>query len=179
MISSSCKSRISLLTPLFTFLAIKLSEKPFYDEERNHRLYGKPRRWCTHARQKWFNLHPPLHTTLSSFNPSSDYLAITVKIKGASPIHLLNFYVPSICSSSSDSRPKSFSPFLLSSSPTTYIFGDFNGHQSFWDFHTPEDQSGKDLFDWLLSFDLLPLNKPEHYTPLHRATKNRSSPDLN
>ena len=44
--------------------------------------------------------------------------------------------------------------------------------------HSPEDQSGKDLFDWLLSSDLLPLNNPEHHTLLHRATGNRSSPDL-
>ena len=63
--------------------------------------------------------------SLSSLDPSSDYLAIAVKVKGASPTHLFNVYVPSI-RSSSDSRPKSFSPFLLPSSPTTYIFGDFN-----------------------------------------------------
>ena len=30
------------------------------------------------------------YTSLSSLDPSSDYLAITVKIKGASPIHLFN-----------------------------------------------------------------------------------------
>ena len=114
--------------------------------------------------------------SLSSLDPSSDYLAIAVKIKGAAPIHLFNVYVPPIRSSSSDSHPKSFSPFL--SSPTTYIFGDFNSHHSSWDSHSPEDHSGKDLFDWLLSSDLLPLNNPEHHTLLHRATGNRSSPDL-
>ena len=116
--------------------------------------------------------------SLSSLDPSSNYLAIAVKIKGAPPIHLFNVYVLPIRSSSSDSRPKSFSPFLLPSSPTTYIFGDFNSHHSSWDSHSPEDQSGKDLFDWLLSSDLLPLNNPEHHTLLHRATGNRSSPDL-
>ena len=117
------------------------------------------------------------YTSLSSLDPSFDYLAITVKIKGASPIHLFNVNVPLIRSSSSDSRLKSFSPFLLPSSPTTYIFGDFNSHHSFWDSHSPEDQSGKDLFDWLLS-DLIPINNPEHHTLLHRATGNHSSPDL-
>ena len=116
--------------------------------------------------------------SLSSLDPSSDYLAIAVKIKGAAPIHFVNVYVPPIRSSSSDSRPKSFSPFLLPSSPTTNIFGDFNSHHSSWYSHSPEDQSGKDLFDWLLSSDLLPLNNPEHHTLLHRATGNRSSPDL-
>ena len=115
--------------------------------------------------------------SLSSIDPSSDYLAITVKIKGASPIHLFNVYVAPI-RSSSNSRPKSFSPFLLPSSSTTYIFGDFNGHHLSWDSHSPEDQSGEDLFNWLLSSDLLPLNNPEHHTLLHRATGNRSSPVL-
>ena len=116
--------------------------------------------------------------SFSSLDPSSDYSAITLKIKGASPIHFFNIYVHRIRSSSSDSRPKSFSPFLLPSSPTTYIFGDFNGHHSSWDSYSPKDQSGKDLFDWFLSFDLLPLNNPEHHTLLHRATGNRSFPDL-
>ena len=116
--------------------------------------------------------------SLSSLDPRSDYLAIAIKIKGAPPIHLFNVYVPSIRSSSSDSRLKSFSPFLLPSSPTTYIFDDFNSHHSSWDSHSPEDQSSKDLFNWLLSSDLLPFNNPEHHTLLHRATGNRSSPDL-
>ena len=116
--------------------------------------------------------------SLSSLDPSSDYLAIAVKIKGAPPIDLFNVYVPLIHSSFSDSRPKSFSPFLLPSSPTTYIFGNFNSHHSSWDSHSPEDHSGKDLFDWLLSSDLLPLNNQEHHTLLYRATGNRSYPDL-
>ena len=116
--------------------------------------------------------------SLSFIAPSSDYLAIAVKTKGASPIHFFNVYVPPIHSSSSDSRPKSFSPFLLPSSPTTYIFGDFNSHHSYWDSYLPEDQSGKDLFNWLLFSDILPLNNPEHHTLLHCATGNRSSPDL-
>ena len=34
--------------------------------------------------------------SLSSLDPSSDYLAIAVKVKGASPIHLFNVYVPPI-----------------------------------------------------------------------------------
>ena len=116
--------------------------------------------------------------SLSSLDPNSDYLAITVKIKGASPIHLFNVYVPPICSFSSGSRPRFFSPFLLPSSPTTYIFSGFDGHHSSWNSHSPEDQLGKDLFKWLLSSEFLPLNNPEHYTLIHRATRNRSSPDL-
>ena len=109
--------------------------------------------------------------SLSSLDPSSNCLAITVKIKGASPIYLFNVYVPPIRSSSSNSRPKSFSPFLLPLSPITYVFGDFNNHTSSWESHSPEDQSGKDLFDWLVSSDLSPINSPEHHTLLlHRKS---------
>ena len=68
--------------------------------------------------------------------------------------------------------------FFLPSFPITYIFGDFNGRHSSWDSHTPEDQSSKDMFDWLLSSNLLPLNNPEYHILLHRATGNRSSPNL-
>ena len=88
--------------------------------------------------------------SLSCLDPSSDSLVITVKIKGALPVHFFNVYVPPIRFSSSDSRPKSFSPFLLPSFPNTYTFGDFSSHNSSWDSHSSEDQSGKDLFDWLL-----------------------------
>ena len=95
---------------------------------------------------------------LSSLDPCSNYLAITIKIKEAWLIHLFNFYVPPIRSSSSDSLSKSFSPFFLPSSPTIYIFGDFNCHHSSWDSHSPEDQLGKNLFDYLLSSDLLQSN---------------------
>ena len=177
-ISSSYKSHTSPLTPPSIYPATKPSRKTVYDEERNHQLNGKPRRRCTDTCQKRLSYTSLSTQSLSSLDPSSDYLAIAVKIKGAAPIHLFNVYVPPIRSSSSDSRPKSFSPFLLPSSPTTYIFGDFNSHHSSWDSHSPEDHSGKDLFDWLLSSDLLPLNNPEHHTLLHRATGNRSSPNL-
>ena len=151
-------------------------KEPFYDEERNHQPYGKPRRRCSDTCQKWSILHFTLHTIPLVPRPQLRLFSYRSKIKGAAPIHLFNVYVPPIRSSSSDSRPKSLSPFLLPSSPT--IFGDFNSHHSSWDSHSPEDHSGKDLFDWLLSSALLPLNNPEHHTLLHRATGNRSSSDL-
>ena len=135
---------------------------------------------CPYTRQKWSNLIPLSTQHLFSVDSRSDYLAITVKTKGAPPIHHYTQFnsVPPIRSSSSDSRPKSFSPLLLPSFPTTYIFGNFNCYHSSWDSHNPEDQPGKDLFDWLLSSDLLPLSNPNHHTLLHRVTGNLSIPDL-
>ena len=121
-------------------------------------------------------IYSPLSTQhYFSLDPSYDYLANTVKIKGASPIHLFILYVPPIHSSSSVSCSKFFSPFLLLSSPTTYIFGNSNCHHSSWDSQSPENQLGKDLFDWLLSSDLLPLNNPDHHTLLHCTTGDHSS----
>ena len=135
-------------------------------------------RWCPYTCQKRSNLLPLSFKHLSSLDPSSNYLTITVKIKEASPINLFNLYVPAI-HSSCDSHPKLSSPFLLPSSPTTYIFSNFSCHHSSWDSHSPKNQLGKDLFDWLLSSNLLPLNNLDHPTLLHHATGNCSSPDGN
>ena len=83
--------------------------------------------------------YSPLSTQhLSLLKPCSNYLAVTIKIK-ASSIHLFNLYAPPICSSS-DICPKSFSFFLLPSSPATFIFDNFNCHHS----HSSKDQLGKD-----------------------------------
>ena len=105
--------------------------------------------------------------SLSSLDPSSEYLAIAVKIKGAPPIHLFTVYVPS----SSDSRPKSFSPFLLPSSPTTYIFGDFNSHHSSWDSHSPDQAKICLIGSSLLIFYLLttPNTTPCYTVPPETA----------
>ena len=114
----------------------------------------------------------------SSLDSCSGYLANTVKIKDAFPIHLFNLYVLPMRSSSTDFRPKSFSPFFLPPSSTTFIFCNFNCHHSYWDSHNLEDQLEKDLFGWLFSSDLLPLNNPDHPTLLHRPIENPSSLDL-
>ena len=136
--------------------------------------YGKPRRWCSYTCQKRFNLLPLSTQHLSLLDRSSDYSAITVKIKRTSSLYLFNLYVPPIHSSSScDSRPKSFSTFLLPSSHTSYTFDDFNCHHSSCDSHIREDQLDIGLFDCLLSSDL--LNNPDYPTLLHRRTGNCSS----
>ena len=76
------------------------------------------RRETTDSMENLGNLtYSPLSTQhLSSLDPSSTCLAITVKTKRASPIHLLNIYVTPICSFSCGFCPNSFSPFLLPSS---------------------------------------------------------------
>ena len=173
-ISSSYKSHTSPLTPPSAYQATKPS-RSFMTRRGTTNSTGNLGGGVLILVKNGLSYTSLSTQSLSSLDASSDYLAIAVKIKGAAPIHLFNVYVPLIRSSSSDSRPKPFSPFLLPSSPTTYIFGDFNSHHSSWDSHSPEDHSGKDLFDWLLSSDLLPLNTP-NTTPYYTVPPETAPP---
>ena len=66
-------------------------------------------------------------------------------------------------------------PFLpiLPSSRNLFILGDFNCHHPFWDSRGTSDPRGEEVFNWVISSDLLPLNDPDTPTLLHR-----SSPDI-
>ena len=85
----------------------------------------------------------------------------------------LNVYAPPIRSSPTDGRTDSFSPSILPSSRNLFILGDFNCHHPLWDSRGTSDPRGEELFDWVISSDLLPLNDPDTPTLLHR-----SSPDI-
>ena len=85
----------------------------------------------------------------------------------------LNVYAPPIRSSPTDGRTDSFSPSILPSSRNLFILGDFNCHHPLWDSRGTSDPRGEEVFDWVISSDLLPLNDPDTPTLLHR-----SSPDL-
>ena len=78
-------------------------------------------------------------------------------------------YAPPIRSSPTDGRTDTFS----SSSRNLFILGDFNCHHLFWDSRGTSDPRGKEVFDWIISSDLLPLNDPNTPNLLHR-----SSPDI-
>ena len=90
----------------------------------------------------------------------------------------LNVYAPPIRSSPTDGRTDSFSPSILPSSRNLFILGDFNCHHPLWDSRVTSDPRGKEVFDWVISSDLLPLNDPDTSTLLHRFSGNRSSPDI-
>ena len=47
-----------------------------------------------------------------------------------------------------------------------------------WDSRDTSDPRGEEVFDWVISSDLLLLNDPETPTLLHRSTGSRSSPDI-
>ena len=85
---------------------------------------------------------------------------------------------PPICSSPTDGRTDSFSPSILPSSRNLFILGDFNCHHPLWDSRGTSDPRGEEVFDWVISSDLLPLNDPDTPTLLHRSSGSRSSPDI-
>ena len=80
---------------------------------------------------------------------------------------------PSIRSSPTDGRFDSFSPSILPSSRNLFILVDFNCHHPLWDSRGTSDPCGEEVFDWVISSDLLPLNDPDIPTLL-----DRSSPDI-
>ena len=90
----------------------------------------------------------------------------------------LNVYAPPIRSSPTNGRTDSFSPSILPSSRNLFILGDFNCHHPLWDSRGTSDPRGEEVFDWVISSDLLPLNDPDTPTLLHRSSGSRSSPDI-
>ena len=53
-----------------------------------------------------------------------------------------------------------------------------NCHHPLWDSRGTSDPRGEEVFDWIISSDLLPLNDPDTPTLLHRSSGSRSSPDI-
>ena len=85
---------------------------------------------------------------------------------------------PPIRSSPTDGRTDSFSFFILPSSRNLFILGDFNCHHPLWDSRGNSDPCREEVFDWVISSDLLPLNDPDTPTLLHRSSGSCSSPDI-
>ena len=56
--------------------------------------------------------------------------------------------------------------------------GDFNCHHPLWDSRVTSDHRGEEVFDWVITSDLLPLNYPDAPTLIHRSSGSRSSPDI-
>ena len=85
--------------------------------------------------------------------------------------------LPPIRSSLTDNRTNFFSPSILLSSRNLFILGDFNCHHTLWHSRGTSDPLGEEVFDWVISSYLLPLNDPDTPTLLHRSSSSRSFPD--
>ena len=95
-----------------------------------------------------------------------------------SSLSFLSVYAPAICSSPTNSRTDSFSLSILYSSKNLYILGNVNCHHPLWDSKGSSDSRGEEVFDWVMSSDLLPLNNPDIPTLPHRFYGSRYSPDI-
>ena len=116
-------------------------------------------------------------SSLSLLNPYSDYVGVNISLNNSSSVSFLNVYAPPIRSSPTDGRADS-SPSILPSSRNLFILGNFNCHHPLWDSRCTSDTRGEEVFDWVISSDLLPLNDPDISTLLHRSSGSRSSPDI-
>ena len=68
-------------------------------------------------------------------------------------------------------------PFLSQffPSPEISLLWDFNRHHSLWDSKGTFDPCGEEVFGWVISSDLLPLNNPDIPTLLHCSSGSGSS----
>ena len=112
--------------------------------------------------------------SLSLLDPCSGYVGVNISLNNSSSLSFLNVYAPPpILSSPKNVRTDTFSPSILPSSRNLFILGDFNCHHPLWNSRGTSDRRGKEVFHWVISSNLLPLNDPATPTLLHR-----SSPDI-
>ena len=77
-----------------------------------------------------------------------------------------------------DSRTDYFSPSILYSSKNLFILENFNCNYVLWDLKGISGSHDEEVFDWLISSDLLPLNDPDipiflnHSSSIHSSLKS-------
>ena len=116
-------------------------------------------------------------SSLSSLDSYSDYVGVNISLNNSSLVSFLNVYAPPIRSSPTNGRTDS-SPSILSSSRNLFILGDFNCHHPLWGSRGTSDPRGEEVFNWVISSDLLHLNDPDTPTLLHRSSGSRFAPDI-
>ena len=109
-------------------------------------------------------------SSLSLLDPYSDYVEINISLNNSFSLSFLNVYAPPIRSSPTDGRTDSISPSILPFSRNFFILGNFHCHHSLWDSRGTSDPREEEVFDWVISPDLLPLNDPDTPTLLHRSS---------
>ena len=102
---------------------------------------------------------------LSLLDPYSDYVGVNISLNNSSSMSFFNVYAPPIRSSPTDGRTDSFSPSILSSFRNLFILGDSRG---------TSDPRREEVFDWVISSDLLSLNDPDTLTLLHCSSSDIS-----
>ena len=108
-------------------------------------------------------------SSLSLVDPYSDYVGANISLHNSSLLSFLNIYAPPICSSLTDSRTDTFFPSILSSPRNLLILGLFNCHHPIRDSKSTSDPCGEEVFDWVISSDLLLPNDPEILLLFHHS----------
>ena len=134
-------------------------------------------------------------SSISSLDPYSDYVGINISLFIDQHLSLIdqNLLINisltpprslfSMCMPPYSLLPNGWQNRLLFSlhplsSRYLFILGDFNRHHPLWDSRGTSDPREEEVFDWVISSDLLPLNNPDTPTLLHRSSGSRSSPDI-
>ena len=113
-------------------------------------------------------------SSLSLLNSYSNYVGINISLNNSSSVSFLNVYAPLFAPPQRMEEPIPFLP----PSRNLFILGDFNCHHPLWDSRVTSDPGEEEVFDWVISSDLLPLNDPDTHTLLHHSSGSRSSPDI-
>ena len=116
--------------------------------------------------------------SLSWLDSYSDYVGINISLRNSSLVSFLNVYAPPIRSCPTGWQNRFLFPSTLPSSRNVIILGDFNCYHPLWDSRGTSDPRGEEVFDWVISSDLLPFSYPDTPTLLHRSYGSRSSPDI-
>ena len=93
-------------------------------------------------------------SSLSSLDPYSDYVGISISLNNSSSLSFLSVRPPLLLFSDGG-RTDSSSPSILSSPGNLFILGDFNCHHPLWDSRSTSNRRGEKVFDWVISSDLL------------------------
>ena len=109
---------------------------------------------------------------LSLLDPYSDYVGINISLNNSSSLSFLNVYAPLFAPFQQMAEP---TPFLPPSFGDLFILGDFNCHHPLWDSRGTSDPHGEEVFDWVISSDLFPVNDPGMPALLHYSSGSRSS----
>ena len=117
-------------------------------------------------------------TSLSSLDPYSDYAGVNISLNKSSSVSFLNVYAPPY-----SLLPNGWQNRLLLSLHSSLLQKSL--HSGGLQLPSPALELKRyfrppreEVFDWVISSDLLPLNDPDTPTLLHRSSGSRSSPDI-
>ena len=107
-----------------------------------------------------------LNSSLSSLEPYFYCLGVSILLNHLFSLFCLSFVLLLFAFLRRTAEPTP-SSFHFLSSRNLYLLGDFNCHHLFWDSKGTSDSSGEEVFNWVISSDLLLLDDPDTSTLLH------------